>query len=260
MRVPTPLQALMAVLVATWWQMAVIRLETLNFAMEVFVGGSNLVDQELLHRGFPPSILIEGVMNKVAGCTVSYVLAYLFLPAIVQRTVSWGPHRVRNERILGLICWGLFIFIINIKLPSVMENEYLYVTTSGLRSSGWSHLQVGDSESQLVCIIPVGIPKDFVILGVLGAANAYLPIELPDAVVNSLLGALLLMPITMTEPAQQLIVYMTPISSSVVQLCGLFACFMIYLGFLAPLFQAAAMKIIGETISNAKLMVTSSSS
>merc|ERR1712061_756377 len=99
--------------------------------------------------------------------------------------------------------------------------------------------------SEVILLLPISVPLDFCLIGLLGASNAYLPIQLPDVVVNSLLGALLLMPITMLESARQFVYHMTSSSSSIVQLCGLFVAMAIYLGILAPLFQVVAMKAVG---------------
>jgi len=232
----------------------------------------------------------DGVYPKVAGCIVVYVLAYLYLPVLVQRAMSKGPQTVRRERLLGLFCWVLFAFIVT---KWYHTTPYRYVTTSGwsdklpghtrqdlvnkitknavnkvttkatkkflgapvnVPTSGWSDAQPQQPKSKLIFVMPVGGLADIFIICLLGAANAYLPMQFPDVVVNSLLGALLLIPVTLIEPTQDFIVHMTATPSSIAQLLGLFAVFGIYLGVAAPLFQAVAMNVVTWIISSAKYM------
>lgn len=237
MRVPKPFQALMIVPLGTWWQMAQ-RLaaslcrpsKILNYIMQVFLS-------EYVY-GFWEA-------NKVASCTIMYVLAYLFLPGIVQSALSMGPKTVRGERRLGLFCWCLFISIV----VAWRFQSPLCVTTSGLTWNCPDHI------SKLIFIVPIGVLLDFCVIGVLGAANAYLPIQLPDVATNSLLGALLLMPITILGSTSRVIAYMTSSHSSMLQLYGLLTVAYIYLGIIAPLFQTMVMKAIGGIIGFAEQML-----
>jgi len=234
--VPKLLQALLVVPFATRWQMAQLDASSacrphgvLNYVMQIFVS----------------EYKYGWEVNKVAGCTVMYVLAYLYLPVLAQKAVSKSPQTVRCERLLGMFCWLLFALIVT---NWYHESPYRYVTTSG-----WSDA-FPEQRSRLCFVVPVGGLADIFIICVLGAANAYLPIQLPDVVVNSLLGAMLLIPVTLIEPTQDFIAHMTATSSSVAQMCGLLACFVIYLGVASPLFQAVAMNVVTGIISSAKYM------
>jgi len=239
-RVPKLVQAVLVVCFATWWQKA-------RLAAAVFCEHCS-IDYAFKVLVSTYGSYTDNNMVKVAHCTIVYVWAYLFLPAMVKNAVAMGPHSVRRERIIGLLCWVLFA------LAAVFSFQHsslhiALLSTINVTSAGCSRQLPGsrpDDQTQLICIIPVAIPHDLILICLLGVANAYLPLNLPDLAVHYLLAALLLMPITMSQYATELVVYLTHRSSfAVVQLCGLLVACGIYLMLLAPLFQVLAMKLAG---------------
>merc|ERR1719421_2840839 len=142
-------------------------------------------------------------LEKLAGSTITYVLVLLWAPRAVEWLACRGPYSVAKEKRYGALLWLVVILLSLLSILGYLPTDWACLSVDPFSTGVQTcpHLSMQKStwhKFRWRMLLPLDLSMNLARIGVLAAALAYLPFTaLPAVALNSPLGALLLMPLTM---------------------------------------------------------------